>query len=465
VSTTKGLSRFDPQTGTSRNYDVTDGLQSNEFNGFACHMSDSGEMLFGGINGFNVFFPDRVQDNPIIPPVVVTSLTHDGRELSLDHTVGSVPEVTLKWPDNAFEFEYAALSFSRPEKNQYAYYLDGLEETWNEVGTRRYGQYTYLPGGTYTLRVKGSNNDGVWNQVGTAVEITIVPPFWQTWWFRGIALLVLVGVVIGGYRLRVRSVEARSRELAGLVEERTAELTRANLLLEGEIKERKRAEAALTQHAAEVAVAEERSRLARDLHDSVTQSLHSSTLMAEAGQRLAGAGDLERTRHYLTRLGEISQQALKEMRLLVYELRPLALRQVGLVGALQQRLDAVERRAGVDARLVVIGGDPGEEGQEVELPADMEEALYPIAQEALNNALKHAKPSSVTVTLSIEGEPPARRIALEVADDGSGFDVGTMDSAGGIGLDSMRERAEQVGGILTIHSAPGEGTRVTVTIG
>jgi signal transduction histidine kinase len=211
-------------------------------------------------------------------------------------------------------------------------------------------------------------------------------------------------------------------------------------------------------------VAEERSRLARDLHDSVTQSLHSSTLMAEAGQRLAGAGDLERTSHYLTRLSEISQQALKEMRLLVHELRPLALRQVGLVGALQQRLDAVERRAGVDARLVVLGGDPGE-GQEVELPADVEEALYPIVREALSNALKHAKPSSVAVTLRIDGEPPARRIALEVADDGSGFDVGTVDRAGGIGLTSMRERAEQVRGILTIHSAPGEGTRVQVTIG
>ena len=312
--------------------------------------------------------------------------------------------------------------------------------------------------------MKGSNNDGVWNQVGTAIEITIVPPFWQTWWFIGAAILVLAGLVFGGYRLRVRNLEARSRELADLVEERTAELTRANLLLEGEIKERKRAEAALAQHAAEVAVAEERSRLARDLHDSVTQSLHSSTLMAEAGQRLAGAGDLERTRHYLTRLGEISRQALKEMRLLVYELRPLALREVGLVGALQQRLDTVERRAGVEARLVVIGVEPGE-SQEIELPAEVEEALYPIAQEALNNALKHAKPSSVTVTLRLEGEPPARRIALEVADDGRGFDVGTMEGAGGIGLDSMRERAEQVGGILTIHSAPGEGTRVQVTIG
>jgi signal transduction histidine kinase len=186
--------------------------------------------------------------------------------------------------------------------------------------------------------------------------------------------------------------------------------------------------------------------------------------MAEAGQRLASAGDVERTRHYLTRLSEISQQALKEMRLLVYELRPLALRQVGLVGALQQRLDTVERRAGVEVRLVVIGDDPGER-EEIELPANVEETLYWIAQEALNNALKHASPSSVKVTLRVEGEPRAPRVELQVADDGSGFDVDTLHSGQGIGLDSMRERAEQVGGILTIHSAPGKGTRVRVTIG
>jgi signal transduction histidine kinase len=411
-----------------------------------------------------VFHPDRIRDNPTVPPVVLTRITQHGQDIVVEETGADLPAIALEWPDNTFEFQYAALSYSNPGENQYAYYLEGLEETWNDVGTTRYGRYTNLPGGTYTLRVKGSNNDGIWNEAGAALQITVVPPFWATWWFRGIALLILVGGAFGGYRLRLRRVEARSQELEKLVEERTVELSRANLLLEGEIKERKRAEAALAQHAAETAVEEERSRLARELHDSVTQSLHSSTLMAEAGQRLAGAGDLERTRHYLTRLGEISQQALKEMRLLVYELRPLALRQVGLVGALQQRLDTVERRAGVETRLVVIGGD-AEDGQEIELPPDLEEALYPIAQEALNNALKHAKPSTVKLTLRVEGEPPARRIELEVADDGSGFDVGTVDSGGGIGLDSMRERAEQVGGVLTIHSAPGEGTRVKVTIG
>jgi signal transduction histidine kinase len=212
-----------------------------------------------------------------------------------------------------------------------------------------------------------------------------------------------------------------------------------------------------TAQAEELAVMRERNRLARELHDSVTQSLHSSTLMAEAGLRLASTGDLERTRHYLDRLQAISQQALKEMRLMVYELRPLALRQVGLVGALQQRLDAVERRAGVDARLVVAGVAAG---QEIQLAAEVEEALYRIAQEALNNALKHARPSTVTVTLRLED-----RIELEVVDDGAGFDVSDSEGSAGIGLHSMRERAENLGGTLTVHSAPDQGTTIQVTVG
>jgi len=594
VSTNEGLSRFDPQSETSVNYDVSDGLQSNEFNGNACLVGDGGEMFFGGIDGFNTFYPDRIQDNLTIPPVVLTSLTQGGEQIDLGTAVDGVTGVTLEWPDNAFEFEFAALSYAHPEENQYAYYLEGFEETWNEVGTRRSGQYTNLPGGTYTLRVKGSNNDGLWNQDGTAIQIVVVPPFWATWWFRGIALLALAGTALGGYRLRVRNLEARGRELESQVEDRTKELAALNAVAsvvsrslnldevlssaltktlevmgaeaggiyllqqdtqvliiaahEGldaqfvaEIDNLKVGEgfsgqvaqsgeplvvqdvsmdprltrsvaresgfhalgivpllsraqvlgtlfvatrghrefshqdvellaaigaqigvavenARLYEQAQQVAVVQERQRLARDLHDSVTQSLHSSTLMAEAGQRLAGAGDLERTKHYLTRLGEISQQALKEMRLMVYELRPLALRLVGLVGALQQRLDAVERRAGIDARLIIEGG-PGE-GQEVDLPPDTEEALYRIAQEALNNALKHAQPSTVTVTLRVVG-----RAELEVADDGSGFEPDAVDGAGGIGLDSMRERAEKVGGILTIHSAPGEGTKIKVSVG
>jgi GAF domain-containing protein/HAMP domain-containing protein len=210
--------------------------------------------------------------------------------------------------------------------------------------------------------------------------------------------------------------------------------------------------ARLYEQAQQVAIVEERSRLARELHDSVTQSLYSSTLLAEAAQRLARTGDLQHVNDYLARLGEITQQALKEMRLLVYELRPLPLREEGLVGALNQRLDAVERRAGVEARLVVEG--------ELDLPATVEEELYRIAQEALNNALKHAAPTSVTVTIRAGGG----RSELEVVDDGEGFDPSAVGDEGGMGLVSMRERAEKLGGTLQLISAPAKGTRVKVSL-
>ncbi len=214
-------------------------------------------------------------------------------------------------------------------------------------------------------------------------------------------------------------------------------------------------QAYITQ-AEEMAVLQERNRLARELHDSVTQSLHSSTLMAEAGQRLLGSGDIERARGYLIRLGEISQQALKEMRLLVYELRPLALSGVGLVGALQQRLDAVERRSGVEVKLSFE--------ERLELPDSIEEELYRIAIEALNNALKHANPTRITVTLCKEEKPEIPCIELTIIDNGIGFDPDGKEGEGGLGLVSMQERIEKLGGELTILSAPGDGTKVKACV-
>jgi signal transduction histidine kinase len=208
--------------------------------------------------------------------------------------------------------------------------------------------------------------------------------------------------------------------------------------------------ARLYRQAGRLAVMEERQRLARELHDSVTQALYSINLLAEAGQRLLRAGSLERVEGYMARLGEAAQQALKEMRLMVHELRPPVLEREGLVGALQQRLDAVEGRAGVETRLLVEGG--------LDLPPDVEEELYRIAQEALNNALKHAAATLVTVRLCADDS----RVELEVADNGAGFDPQAVAGRGGLGLVSMRERAERLGGSLTVESAPGEGTRIKV---
>jgi signal transduction histidine kinase len=194
---------------------------------------------------------------------------------------------------------------------------------------------------------------------------------------------------------------------------------------------------------------QERNRLARELHDSVTQSLYSVTLFAEAGRRTALADAYEEAADYFTQIGETGGQALKEMRLLIYRLRPSILAKEGLARALQHRLNSVEGRAGVKSRLVVEG--------KTKLSSSLEDTLYHIAQEALNNALKHALASEVTVYLDTTGDKQA---VIKIEDNGRGFDPDTAAEGDGMGLVSMRERAESFNGSLTIHSTPGQGSVV-----
>lgn len=200
------------------------------------------------------------------------------------------------------------------------------------------------------------------------------------------------------------------------------------------------------------AIAQERQRLARELHDSVTQSLFSLNLMVNAARRFAKNGNLERANHYLDQLPDISQQALKEMRLLIYDLRPSALADEGLYIALTQRLETVERRAGVEAKLEC---DPA-----LKLPPEIEEGLYRITIEALNNILKHATATEALVSL----EEEENYILLNVEDNGKGFDPSRGSLSEGMGMISMRERAEQLGGTFETFSRQGNGTIVRAVI-
>ncbi|MBI1295413.1 GAF domain-containing protein [bacterium] len=211
--------------------------------------------------------------------------------------------------------------------------------------------------------------------------------------------------------------------------------------------------ARLYEQAEQLAVVEERQRLARELHDSVTQSLYSVNLLSETARRAAAGSDLDRVSYLMDRVGEMARQALKEMRLLVYELRPAALAQEGLVGALQQRIDTVEARAGVKAQLR-IEGDP------LQIPQQMEAHLYRIAQEALNNALKHAEATMITVLLQIEDNG----VTLTIQDNGKGFELEHANESGGIGLKSMHERAQQLSGVLHVQTKPGGGVSICVCL-
>jgi ligand-binding sensor domain-containing protein len=194
ISTNKGLCSFNPETENFRSFDVKDGLQSNEFNSGSYCLARDGRMYFGGINGINVFYPEKIRDNPYVPPVVLTSFRIFDQERKLGDDITKDKEVILSYQQNFITFEFAALDFTRPEKNMYAFKLEGLDKKWNFTPSqRRFANYTDLDPGEYTFRVKGSNNDGIWNEIGAHLNIIITPPFWQTWWFRLLGLLGFAG--------------------------------------------------------------------------------------------------------------------------------------------------------------------------------------------------------------------------------------------------------------------------------
>ncbi|KAB2879971.1 hypothetical protein F9K33_07325 [bacterium] len=232
LSTVQGLSRFSPagEKGTFKNYDVKDGLQNNEFKFGSYHKGLSGTFYFGGTFGFNSFKPDEVKDNQHAPSLVFTAFKRYSRSdkllLDTDHTtVDNKKEFVLPYNED-FSFEYAALDYTNSEKNNYSYFLQGFDKEWILAGSRRFVNYTNLDHGDYIFRVKGTNNDGVWNDEGVSVKITILPPFWKTWWFRILSVIALAAISVSLFRYRVRHIQMEKDRLEIEVAERTREILR-----------------------------------------------------------------------------------------------------------------------------------------------------------------------------------------------------------------------------------------------
>lgn len=245
LSTNNGLIKVDPEKGFLNRYTLIDGLQGNEFY-YNSGLKDSrGTLYFGGPNGFNRFHPDSIVNNPHVPPVVITELKinyenvpigkmDDGRTL-LSKSITETDKLVLSHGDRTISLTYAALDFADPTRNRFAYMLENFDPTWVNAGLKQTVNYTSLEPGEYVFRVKASNNDGLWNEEGVALAITILPPFWQTWWFRLLLSLTLILLVFGYIHLRLKRIEAEKRKLEKLVIERTAELKM-------EIEERQRVE-------------------------------------------------------------------------------------------------------------------------------------------------------------------------------------------------------------------------------
>ncbi len=276
LATNQGLSRFQPESGSFRNFDAGDGLQSNEFNTGAFFASGRGELFFGGIDGFNSFHPERLDDNPHPPPVVLTELRKLNRTVSLGSLLASSGELELSHEDSVLSFELAALDYRAPHKNRYAYRLEGLQDHWIDLGVKRSVTLTRLKPGRYRLRVKASNNDGLWNEEGFSVPIRVRPPPWATSWaylLYASALAAAVATYLGSQKRKLerqradaeceRRINRRLRQLGAdkddLLAEKAAQVEERERLLD----ERQRLISELRETNAELTLGQAHRRASR----------------------------------------------------------------------------------------------------------------------------------------------------------------------------------------------------------
>ena len=229
-STNKGLSRYSIETNQFKNFDVSDGLVENEFNAGAKLKLSNKELMFGSTNGIVFFNPNEIKENMFLPPVYITSVSVNNKPYLSGSNI--TKDIQLTYKQNVFSFDFIALSYSQSDKNNYAYKLDGFDESWNYVGNKKTATYTNLDAGNYVFRVKASNNDRLWNEKGQAIHIQILPPFWKTWWAYLIYALVL-GIIF--YQIRkysvIRILEKNELKKERLEKEKIEEINKLKLKL------------------------------------------------------------------------------------------------------------------------------------------------------------------------------------------------------------------------------------------
>jgi signal transduction histidine kinase len=315
-----------------------------------------------------------------------------------------------------FSLEFSVLSYANPERNRLRYKLEGLETGWNEVlGTHRMVTYTTLPPGDYVLRVQGATNRGVWNDKGVALRLRILPPWWSTWWFRSLAAALVLLSLGSAHHFRLQNIERRF-----------------NMRLEERIGER--------------------TRIARELHDTLLQSFQGLMLRLEVVDELLPQGKAKKE---LEQTLERADQAIAEGRNAVYDLRSSAMITNDLAQAVKALGNELATQDAAAFRLVV-------EGPTRDLHPIIRDELYRITREALRNAFSHARAHHIEVEINYA----ERLFRLRIRDDGEGIPPAILEDGrpGHYGLPGMHERARQIGAKLSMWSGVSVGTEIELSI-
>jgi signal transduction histidine kinase/ligand-binding sensor domain-containing protein len=425
LSRNNGLSKFDPETGTFRNYGEGDGLYIKIFNRGAGYKDEYGRIFFGGKRGLVSFFPDSVKENSHVPPVVITSFKLFNEEAKLPASILQTDEINLSYKDNFFSFEFSALDYANPSKNQYAYLLEGVDKDWvKTAASKREASYTNIDPGEYVFHVKGSNSDGIWNEEGKSIRIIITPPWWGTWWFKGMGILYIVGMLVF---VRHRKLSKMRREMR-----QQAEFTRQ--LIESQENERK--------------------RIAGELHDSLGQNL--MLIKNKSILTLRYEGLDEKTRESFKEISELTSSTLADVRAISYNLRPYELDRIGLTKTIEALIERAEKSTSIRFRAELADIDDT-------FPADTEINIYRIIQECINNVVKHSGAGQAELIIGKD----LNSVLIIIRDNGKGFDAagGAPETEeGGFGLKGMRERVNLLNGSMNMKSNEGGGTIITITL-
>lgn len=446
ISHSKGLSNYDPKTSQFTNYDTIHGLQGNDFNNASYLKTADGKMLFGGSNGFNVFYPSEVQVNTHRPPVKLTRLTRFNRDFLLDKPAYELESIELSYNDYVVGFEFAAMDFTNTAKNHYRYMLAGFDREWVNAGRIRQATYTNLGPGDYTFRVQGSNNDGIWNDKGISIGLTVSPAPWATWWAMALYTMVAIAIVYGtaqAYSVRLHREEQRrySEQLEALVAERTS-------ALESEIMGHKSAQQNLSRSLQEKEV------LLKEVHHRVKNNMQviSSLLNIQADSVMD-----ERFQNLLIE----SQQRIKSMALIHENLyRSENLLEINFHEYIEMLTAGLVRfyrfdKLAVSLRLEV---------QDIYLDIDTAVPCGLIINELVSNSLKHGfkgRSGEGNIVVRFMLSEDGRTYHFSVSDDGNGIPPDMdIENASSMGLEIVRILTEQLDGTWTWHS--NNGTEFTI---
>jgi ligand-binding sensor domain-containing protein len=421
MSTNNGVARFDPQKKTVKNYSTSDGLPGPDLTGWgACYRSMAGEIFFGGFSGATAFFPDKVHDNAYIPPVVLTDFQLFDRPVMvgagspLNKSISYTNVLKLSHAQSVFSLEFSALSYFNTATNRYRYQLRGLDPYWHEVGSnQRIVTYTSLPAGKYTFLVQGATSRGPWSEPALELPIAILPPWWNTWWFRSTyaAIILLVVWCIHLYRLRQFALQYNARM-------------------------------------------RERTRIARELHDTLLQSIHGLMLRFHYAAESLAEDDPARP---------MLKVALQRADTLIVEGR-------NRVQLLRGEADQEKTLSEMLAQVATDLGHEGlpsihitEEGHPHRLRPGVQEEVCGICRESLANSMHHAEASRIDVEIIYE----RRFFKVRCRDNGKGIPKDVIRSVGRKGhwgLRGMNERAKSIGAHFQIWSTEGRGTEIEIRL-